>query len=272
MAECRGRAALVALWSRTMRHCSSRRALECLATGTRRWRREALRVGGRSLRRALQRGVEERQQPGRQVPAHLPGVEVGVRPAAGVVAARELGERPGAGHGRVGGVEGGADHEPAVEHQEGVADAPEGVAVDPFVGDVQEHLEGGGVNGGEGGVNGGEGGVHIQTIIPEEGLPVGGEGHGGERLRVPPVVHQGQQAAAVDPHLGLLQGRRHGFLHDGVAEAGGGARREDQVDAAPPDAEAQQSLGGGEDVDAAPVDDGVAWRREGGGGFIVTSS
>lgn len=86
-----------------------------------------------------------------------------------------------------------------------------------------------------------------------------------ERHRLQPVellaavVHLGQQAAAVDPHLGLCQGREHRRLYCRVAEAGrprlGG--REDEMDATSADGEAEQRLHGGEDVQAVPVDDSV---------------
>lgn len=97
------------------------------------------------------------------------------------------------------------------------------------------------------------------AALQTEGLLLRGEGHRRERTIISADVHPGQQAVAVDLDLGLLEGRGHGALHHGVAQAGVAApgRREDQVDATPPDAEAEQGLRGGEDVDAVPVDDGV---------------
>lgn len=100
-----------------------------------------------------------------------------------------------------------------------------------------------------------------------EVLCVGGEGHGCERIGtfVVSVVHPGQQAVTVDVDLGLLHGRHCGLLDDGVAEAregaGLGGRREDDMDATSPDAEAEQSLCGGEDVDGVSVDDGIIWKN-----------
>lgn len=94
----------------------------------------------RRLVRGLLRRVVEREQHGRQVLAHLLGIEAGVRPLVGVIAQGELGERSGATDGRVAGAESGAYDESAVEDQEGVDDAPEGVIVDPFIGQVDEHL------------------------------------------------------------------------------------------------------------------------------------
>lgn len=93
-----------------------------------------------SFVRGLLRRVEERQQLGRQVLAHFFGVEVGVRPLVCVIAAGEFGERSSAANGRIAGLEGGVYDESAVEGQEGVPDAREGVKVDAFVGEINEHL------------------------------------------------------------------------------------------------------------------------------------
>lgn len=96
----------------------------------------------RRLVRGLLRRVKERQQHGRQLLAHFLGVEVGVRPLLCVVAERELGERSGAADGWVVGAEGRVYDESAVEDQEGIVDAPEGIVVDSFIGEVDEHLRG----------------------------------------------------------------------------------------------------------------------------------
>lgn len=63
-------------------------------------------------------------------------------PLVGMVAAGELGEGAGAEDGLVVGAEGGVHDEPAVEDQEGVVDAFEGVVVHSSVGEVDEHLTG----------------------------------------------------------------------------------------------------------------------------------
>ncbi len=61
----------------------------------------------------------------------------------------------------------------------------------------------------------------------------------------------------VDMNLGLLHGCRHGLLDNRVAEAGdaGLRRRKDEMDTRSLDAKAEQSLYGGEDVDAVSIDD-----------------
>lgn len=63
-------------------------------------------------------------------------------PLVSVVAAGELGEGAGAEDGLVVGAEGGVYDKPAVEDQEGVVDALEGVVVCSSVGEVDEHLTG----------------------------------------------------------------------------------------------------------------------------------
>ena len=92
--------------------------------------------------RSFHRGLEKTQQHGRQIPAHLLRVEVCVRPLVGVVAAGEFGERSGCRNGGIVGVESGVYNESAVEHQEGVGDAPEGLRVHGFIGEINEHLKG----------------------------------------------------------------------------------------------------------------------------------
>ena len=53
----------------------------------------------------------------------------------------EFGERSSTVNGRVAGVESGIYDKSAVEDQQGVVDAPEGVMVDSFIGEVDEHLK-----------------------------------------------------------------------------------------------------------------------------------
>ena len=103
----------------------------------------------------------------------------------------------------------------------------------------------------------------IYPTLQIEGLCVCSESHRCEGVGVFSVVHEGQQQAVmVDLNLGLLQGRRHSFLHLWVAEAGdaGLGKREDDMDTITQNPEAEQSLNGGENVDAVSVDDGVIWR------------
>lgn len=104
-------------------------------------RRQTIRLRWK-LVRGLPRRVEESQKRGRQVLAHFLGVKDGVRTLVRVVAKGEFGERSGAGDGVVAGAEIGVYDESAVKDQEGVVDALEGVVVDPFIGEVQEHLRG----------------------------------------------------------------------------------------------------------------------------------
>ena len=85
--------------------------------------------------------VEQPQRRGRQLLAHFLGVEAGVRPLVWVVAPGEFGDGSGSADVRVAGEERGIDDESAVEDQEGAADAPEGVAVDSFIGKIDEHLK-----------------------------------------------------------------------------------------------------------------------------------
>lgn len=76
------------------------------------------------------------------------------------------------------------------------------------------------------------------------------------------IVHLGQQAVMVDLDLGLFHGCRHSFLDVRVAEAGHARLRrwEDYMDTISPDAKAEQSLYGGEDVNAVSVNNGIIWR------------
>ncbi len=59
-----------------------------------------------------------------------------------MVAAREFGERPCTKNGCIAGVERGIYDESVVKHQEGVVDALEGVEVNSFIREVNEHLKG----------------------------------------------------------------------------------------------------------------------------------
>lgn len=103
---------------------------------------ETIRSRWRLVRRLLRR-VEEGQQHGCQLLTHFLGVEVGLRPLVCVVAAGVFGERAGTANGFIAGVERCVYDESAVEDKEGVVDALEGVVVDSFIGEVNEHLRGG---------------------------------------------------------------------------------------------------------------------------------
>lgn len=89
---------------------------------------------------------------------------------------------------------------------------------------------------------------------------VSGEGHGGEQVRLFfTVIHLGQQAVTVDPDLGFLQGRQNCLLHRRVAEGrdAGLGGCEEQMDTMSLDPETEQRLHGGEDIQAASIDDGI---------------
>ena len=73
------------------------------------------------------------------------------------------------------------------------------------------------------------------------------------------IVHLSQQAVIVDLDFGLLHARRHSLLHFWVAEAGaaGFAWWKYQMDTRSLDAETEQSLHGGVDINAVSIDDGI---------------
>lgn len=84
----------------------------------------------------LQRGVEEGQQHGGQLPAHLCRVEVAMGALVGVVAAGEFGHGSGGSDGGVVSVEGGVNDQMPVVHQTGVVNGLKGVVVHTFGGEV----------------------------------------------------------------------------------------------------------------------------------------
>lgn len=98
------------------------------------------------------------------------------------------------------------------------------------------------------------------STLQMERRRVSGEGHGGEQVRLLfAMIHLGQQAATVDPDLGFLQGRHNCLLHRRVTEGGDAGLRggEEQMDTMSLDPEAEQRLHGGEDIQAAAIDDGI---------------
>lgn len=107
--------------------------------------------------------------------------------------------------------------------------------------------------------------LKTHSALQTERLCVSSERHRGQQVRFfLPVVHLGQQAVTVDPDLRLLHGRRHCFLNLRVAKAEDASLRwrENQMDPTPLDAETQQCLNGGINIDAVPVDDGIICTEE----------